>query len=172
MSKLIAIVYPDMNTAKDAFSTLKQLQKEYIVNLEDAAYITKDKHNKINLQQSMGTTGAGASGGAIWGALIGLLFLAPVAGAIIGGSIGALAGKASDYGIDDKFMKELANEMKPGSSALFMLGDSQAPDKLKEVMAQYGGTIITSSLPKDAQEKIQKELDSMYNKNVHASARA
>ena len=95
----------------------------------------------------------------MWGALIGLLFLVPIAGIAIGAGLGALAGKASDYGIDDKFMKDLTKEMKPESSALFVLGDSESPDKLTDAMSQYGGKIITSSLPMDAQKKIQKELD-------------
>lgn len=170
MSKLIAIVYDDMDTAKSAFSTLKELQKEHIVDMEDAAYIIKDEKNKIHLKQSMSTTGAGAGGGALWGALFGLLFLAPVAGAVIGGSIGALAGKASDYGIDDNFMRDLGKKMKSESSAVFVLGESQAPDKLKEAMAEYGGTIITSSLPKKMQEKIQRDMDRMHSANIHASA--
>ena len=159
MSKLIAIVYPDMNRAEEAFQTLKQLQKEYIVDLEDAAYVTKDANNKVKLHQTMSTTGQGAAAGALWGGLIGLLFLAPVAGAAVGAGIGAMAGKASDYGIDDNFIKDLGKQMKPESSAIFMLGESQAPDKVKDALGKYGGTIVVTSLPKDVQVKLQKELD-------------
>jgi uncharacterized membrane protein len=51
-------------------------------------------------------TAADEAGGALWGMLFGLIFLMPFAGAVIGGAVGALTGALSDYGIDDKFIKD------------------------------------------------------------------
>ena len=59
--------------------------------------------------------GAGAAGGALWGGLIGLIFLMPLFGMAIGG--GGRRGRrarSSDAGVDDKFMKELGEQLDAG----------------------------------------------------------
>ena len=79
MSNLVAIVYPDEQTAPKAWETLQELQKGYNISLEDACYIIKDQQGKVSLHQMVSTAGAGAAGGAFWGFLIGLLFFVPIA---------------------------------------------------------------------------------------------
>ena len=70
----------------------------------------------------MNTTGAGAAGGAMWGGFIGLLFLAPLFGMAIGAASGAAAGKMTDVGVDDEFIKQLGAKLPPGGAALIALG--------------------------------------------------
>ncbi len=157
-SKLIAIVYPDAHRAEEVLSTLKRLQSQYLIDLEDAAYVTKDKNNKLKLHQSVNLTAGGAVGGSFWGLLIGMLFFAPFAGALLGAGMGALAGSLSDYGIDDKFAKDLAKEMKPNSSAIFMLVRSVTVDKVVPEMRKYGGIVLKTSLAKETENKLQEAL--------------
>ena len=108
MSTLAVIAYPQENTAGEAAATLARMQKEYLIQLEDVAWVTKKPDGKMKLHQGTSLTGVGAAGGAMWGFLFGLLFLVPLAGMAIGAATGALAGKLSDYGIDDKWIKEVA----------------------------------------------------------------
>ena len=42
----------------------------------------------------------------------------PVAGIVIGAASGALSGKLTDIGIDDKFAKELSSSLPQGGAAL------------------------------------------------------
>jgi uncharacterized membrane protein len=51
--------------------------------------------------------------GTFWGALIGMIFLMPLAGAAIGAASGALGGALSDVGINDQFMKDLRSTCNP-----------------------------------------------------------
>jgi uncharacterized membrane protein len=107
MSTLVAITYPDEYRAAEVLATLQRLQREYLLDLDDACYVTKGKDGKVRLHQSTSLTGKDAKGGTLWGALVGLLFLAPIAGAAIGAASGALVGKLSDVGIDDNWARQL-----------------------------------------------------------------
>ena len=81
-----------------------ELQKEYLIELEDAVVVVKTPDGKIKLNHLMNTTAAGALAGAVWGTVVGMLFLMPVVGTVSRTASGALAGKLSDAGIDDQFM--------------------------------------------------------------------
>jgi uncharacterized membrane protein len=94
----------------------------------------------------------------MWGLLIGLLFFVPFLGLALGAGLGVLSGKLSDYGIDDKFAKQIATTMQPNTSAIFMLVRRSTPDKVVPELAQYGGTILQTSLPKETEEKLQEAL--------------
>src|SRR5262245_82898 len=129
MSELVAVTYPDVYRAGEVCATLQRLQKEFLIEMEDAAYVTREQNGKLKLHQTVPIAGAGAvmgmTRGTIWGALIGLLFFNPLlgmaTGAAIGGASGALTGKLVDIGIPDSFMKELGEKAQPGTSILFVL---------------------------------------------------
>ena len=152
MSNLIAIAYPDRDTAEQARAELAQATKEHLLQLDDAVVVVREQDGKVKLQQAVSTTGAGAAGGALWGGLIGLLFLAPLLGMAVGAASGALAGKLSDVGINDDFMKTLGEKLPPGGAALIALGQTDARDKLIDRMRPFGGDIIQTSLS-DAEEQ-------------------
>ena len=129
MSNLVAVAYPDEATATEVGSTLVELQKEHLIELEDLVVAVK-ADGKIKLRQSFNGGAAGAAGGALWGGLIGLIFLVPLLGMAVGAAAGGAAGSATDDGIDDKFMKELGDRLQPGGAALFVLVRSSTPDKV------------------------------------------
>jgi uncharacterized membrane protein len=166
MSDLIAIVYPNLQTAQDARGALSRLQTEHLIEIDDAVVVTKGTDGKVNLDQTIPLTSVGAAGGALhgglWGGLIGFLFLAPLLGMVVGGLAGAaggaLSGKASDIGVDDNLMKQLGSQFTPGTAALFVLVRKATPDKVVEELSQYGGTVIRSSLTHDQEAALQQAL--------------
>jgi len=158
MSTLVAIAYPDRATAEKVRQELIQATKEHLVKLEDAVVVDIDENGKVKLHQATSTTGVGALGGAAWGGLIGLLFLAPLFGMAIGAASGALAGKLTDTGVNDNFMKELGAKLQPGNAALIALGSTEARDKLLERITPYGGDVIQTSLDKEDEEKLRAAL--------------
>jgi uncharacterized membrane protein len=158
VSQLIVIAYPDEATAQQALGTLKQLSKEQLINLEDAAYVTRDMNGKPKLHQTQGLTGAAAAGGAFWGFLFGLIFFVPIFGLAVGAASGALAGKLSDIGVDDKFMKEVGEQIKPGTAAIFLLVISSTADKVLPEMAKYGGTVLKTSLSTEKENQLKEAL--------------
>ena len=158
MSNLIVVAYPDEYRAAEVLAALRRLNKEYLIDFDDACYVTKDASGKIKLHQNTSLAGAGAAWGGMWGMLIGLLFFVPFLGLAVGLGLGALSGKLSDYGIDDKFAKQIAETMKPNTSAIFVLVRKSTPDKVVPEIAKFGGTILQTSLPKETEEKLQAAL--------------
>jgi uncharacterized membrane protein len=158
MSTLVAIAYPDRETAEKVRTELIAATKEHVVQLEDAVVVEHRADGKIKLHQAVSTTATGAAGGAVWGGLIGLIFLAPLVGMAIGAASGAVAGKVSDVGVDDNFLKQLAEKLEPGAAALIALGRSDAPEKLLERLRPYGGHVIQTSLDTEAEERVRVGL--------------
>jgi uncharacterized membrane protein len=158
MSTLIAIAYPDRDTAEQVRQELIQATKEHLVRLEDAVVVEHQADGKIKLHQAMSTTGAGAAGGAMWGGLIGLLFLAPLLGMAVGAASGALGGKLADVGVSDDFLRELGDRLQPGAAALIALGSTDARDKVIERVKGYGGEIVQSSLSTEQEEQLRAAL--------------
>jgi len=158
MSTLIAIAYPEAQTAERVRAEMIQATKEHLVQLEDAVVVEHQADGKIKLHQGMSTAGAGAAGGALWGGLIGLLFLAPLIGMAIGAASGAAAGKMTDVGVDDGFMKELGAKVPAGGAALIVLGRSGAPDKVLERLAPFGGEVIQTSLNDEEEARLRSAL--------------
>jgi len=158
MSTLVAIAYPDAATAEQVRAELVQATKEHLIDLEDAVVVEHRADGKIKLHQAMSTTGAGAASGALWGGLIGLIFLAPLFGMAIGAGAGALGGKVTDVGVNDNFMKELGAKMPAGGAALIALGRSDAPQRVLERLKPYGGEVIQTSLDEEAEERLRAAL--------------
>jgi uncharacterized membrane protein len=118
----------------------------------------KDDKGKIKLHQAINLMAAGAASGGFWGALIGLIFLNPLLGMAVGATAGAVSGALTDVGIDDRFMKELANTLKPGTSVLFVLVRKATPDKVLDELKGTGGTVLNTSLSHENEAKLQAAL--------------
>ena len=158
MSTLVIIGYDDEFKAEEVRLKLRKLQKDYLIDLEDAVVAVKNAKGKIKLHQAINLTAAGAIGGGFWGALIGLIFLNPLLGAAMGATAGAVSGALSDVGINDKFMKDLAANMNSGSSALFVLVRKSTPDKVLDELKGSGGKVLKTSLSHDDEAKLQAAL--------------
>lgn len=159
MQTLIAITYPTETQARATLDDLQKAQARYLTRVEDACVVTRDAAGETKLHQMFDTTTAGAVGGAFWGALIGTLFLNPLLGLVVGGAGGALSGRLTDYGISDEFMKGLAGNVPPGSSALFMLLRDPTLDRVLPELAHHGGTLLYTNLSKDAEAQFTQALE-------------
>jgi uncharacterized membrane protein len=159
MSNLIAIAYPDLETARKVQAELGQLTKEQSIVLDDMVVIERKPDGKVKLHQAISTAGAGAAGGALWGGLIGLIFLAPLLGMAVGAAAGGTAGALTDVGVDDKFMKGLGANLKDGGAAVVVLVRQSTPDKVLPRISQYGGEVVQSSLDDETEARLQAALE-------------
>jgi uncharacterized membrane protein len=158
MSTLAVIAYDDQFKGEEVRLKLLKMQKEYLIDMEDAVVAVKDQKGKVRLHQAVNLTAAGAVGGGFWGSLIGLIFLNPLLGMALGAVSGAVSGALTDVGLDDKFMKELAATIKPGSSVLFVLVRHATPDKVLQELQGSGGKVLKTSLSHDDEAKLQAAL--------------
>ena len=166
MSTLVVIKYDDLYKAEETRLLLWKLQEECLVDLEDAVVAVRDQQGAVKLLQSVNVTAIGAARGAYWGgclgSLVGLIFLNPLLGLVVGAGAGAGAGAVhgplSDIGIDDEFMKALAQKLTPGSSALFVLVRKSTPEIVLQRVSGTGGTILTTSLKHEDAAKLQAAI--------------
>jgi uncharacterized membrane protein len=166
MSNLVVLDFDGMQTADEVLNKLRSMQKEYLIDLEEACVVERDKNGKIYIKQAVNLTALGAAGGgsrgALWGALVGLLFLNPLAGmaigALTGAGAGALAGSLTDYGIRDDFIKQLGATIPPGSSALFILFRNVNEDKVLPELKAYKPRILRTSLTNEGEQRLKSAL--------------
>lgn len=158
MGTLIVVGFDDQFKAEEVRLKLHKMQKDYLIDLEDAVVAVKNDKGKVVLHQAINLTAAGAVSGGFWGSLVGLMFMNPLLGLAVGATAGAVSGALTDVGIDDTFMKELASTLKPGSSALFILARKITPDKVLEELAGSGGKVLKSSLTHEDEAKLQAAL--------------
>jgi uncharacterized membrane protein len=161
MSDLVVVSFPDQETAFQLRAELTRLQKEYLIDMEDVVVVTKEESGKVKLHQAVSLTAMGAVGGGFWGMLIGMLFLNPLLGAAVGAGAGALSGKLSDIGVNDQFMKDLAENFKPGCAAVFVLVRKATTDKvIEELKAFHGkGKVLKTSLNRDEETALREVLE-------------
>ena len=117
MSDLVLIAFPTEAKAEEVRQKLLAMQKEYLIELGDAVIAVKDAQGRIKLNQLINTTAVGAVSGTFWGTLIGLIFMMPLAGAAVGAASGAISGALTDVGINNKWMKDTAAAIQPGTAA-------------------------------------------------------
>jgi len=156
VSDLVAIAYPDLGTARQVSRNVGEAQKAHLIELDDLAIVERRGDGKIKIHQPS-LAGVGAAGGALWGGLIGLIFLAPLFGMAIGAASGAAAGAMSDAGVDDKFMKDLGAKLQPGGAAVIALVRSANMEKiLAEV--KVPGEVVQTSLTEDSEQALRDAL--------------
>jgi uncharacterized membrane protein len=160
MATLVAIGYPDQTTAEQARQTVQGLEADLIVQADQVAAISRDLEGKYHVTTTHGgaSAGGGAAWGGFWGLLFGLLFFVPFAGLALGAGFGALFGHLGSKGIDKAFQEQVRDQVKPGTSALFLIIEQATPDKAIAALEQYGGTVIKTSLSDEDTAKLQEAL--------------
>jgi uncharacterized membrane protein len=161
MSDLIIIGYPDETTAQKVWEELVRLERDYLIDLDDAAIIRRDQKGKLHITTPAHHAVAwGTSSGLFWGVLIGLIFLFPLAPlvGVAGGIMGAALGTAENLDIKDEFKQRVRDMIQPGTSAILVILRKATLDKFVDALRPYGGTILQTSLPRDAEQQLMRSL--------------
>lgn len=158
MSELIVIGYDDHDTAKRAYEQVQQLQGDFVVSLTGLALVTVDADGKNHVETPSRIVGASAAAGALWGAILGILFLVPAVGLLLGGAVGALLGKLSRSGINDAFRSRVRSMLTPGKAAIVIMAAKITEDKFTNAMKPYGGDLLQTSLSSEDERELTAEL--------------
>jgi len=179
MAQLIVVGFKkDMYRASEVLNELQAMDDDWVVDLHDAVAVYRDHNGKLRVDQSYQlTTGEGAGWGGLWGSLIGLTLAIPftggatapaagalAAGALAGGALGAGAGAIDaswwkdEFGIPDDFVKQVGTLIQPGDSAVYALLRTANPDIVADEFRGYGGTILSTTLSRGQQQKVESVL--------------
>ena len=156
MTTLSVLKFPTADGAQKMEGTLLELQKQHLIEVQDAAIVTWPQGKKQpKTQQLHSLAGQGALMGAFWGMLFGLIFFIPFFGLAVGAAMGALMGKFNDYGIDDTFIKQTREKVTEGTSALFLLTSGAVEDKVVAALKGQTFEILSTNLPKEKEDELR-----------------
>ena len=172
MSTLVVLTFPNETGAEQALGTIRELQRQQLITLEDAATVRRGLDGKPKVKQATSLVGAGAWGGAFWGMLIGLLFFMPWLGLAVGAVTGALAGKFTDYGVDDNFIKQVEQKLQPGTSALFLMVRQVTLDKVVDALQPLQPEVLQTSLSAEQEQKLREAFGAPAEGQPEAAAAA
>jgi uncharacterized membrane protein len=159
MGTLTVWKFETPNGAQDALNKLIDLSKQHLIQVNDAAVVSWEQGKKKPKTHNYGSlTGQGALSGAFWGMLFGLLFFVPFFGLAVGAAMGALSGKFADYGINDKFIKEVREQVTEGTSALFLMTSGAVQDRVAEAFQGVSTQLIQSNLTSEQEAQLTEDF--------------
>ena len=156
MATLTVWKFDSARGAESALGLLQRLQKEELIQINDAAYVYwPEGRKKPKTEQLHSLTGGGALGGSFWGLLFGLIFFVPLLGMAMGAAVVALSGSMTDVGIDDDFIRSVRENVTPGTSALFVMSSTAGADKVLEQFKSTGASLISTNLSGDQEARLR-----------------
>ena len=129
MSELMVLGFENEVEADRFGLKLAEMQKDMIVQLQDAAEVVRDLDGKPHVKHDSHLVGAG---------------------------MGALFGKLGKTGIDSKVLQEMGDAVPPGKAGWFLLIGQLTEDKFLAAVKGVGATLVRSNLT-EAQEKELKD---------------
>ena len=157
MATVTVLKFSTDEGAYDVLNQLRDLQKQHLIKLHDAAIVSWPVGKKApRTSQLVDLVGAGALSGMFWGMLFGFIFFTPFFGMAIGAALGALGGAFRDYGIDDDFIKRVRSAVTEGTSALFLMTSEAVLDRVAEAMKNTKFEIIATNLSHEQEQKLRE----------------
>jgi uncharacterized membrane protein len=159
VATLSVLKFDDPRGADRVLRALQDLQEQQLITLEDSAIVSWPRGRKTPIIPGHPHQMArlGALGGAFWGFLLGMIFFVPLLGAAIGAGTGALAGSPLDGVIDEDFIRQVAENVTEGTSALFVLTSGVTePDKLFAELKEYDFEIIWTNLAEESLQQLRE----------------
>ncbi len=146
--ELVAFVFEDTQKAGETLDWLRELHRSKRLKILSAAVLVKQQDGKTSVKE---IGDLNASGGAKRGAIVGgaLALLGPigiVAGLVGGAIAGGAAAKLVDGGFKNKFLENAKQQLKPGTSSLFVVVEHDWVNSLTEVMAGKSGVVLQTAL--------------------------
>ncbi|MGD9145251.1 MAG: DUF1269 domain-containing protein [Anaerolineae bacterium] len=160
MSELVVLAFDNEEGAYQARDRLLDVRKRRMLQLADATVVVRRQDGKVKIKQLTNLVGGAAFGGAFWGLLVGLLFAVPWMGLALGAAAGAVVGSLADYGVDDKFIKEVGATIEPGHSALFLLVHRGDFVKWQDELTDLNPTVLQTTLSKEEEAKLREHFGS------------
>src|SRR5512137_1748874 len=164
MSELMVLGFENEAAAEEFGGTLAQMQKDMIVQLQDAAMVVRDEDGKPHVKHDNHLVGAGALGGAFWGMLFGLIFLMPFLGLAIGAGMGALFGKLGKTGIDKQVLEQMGDAVPPGKAGWFLIINQMTEDKFMAAVEGTNAKLVRSNLTAEQEEQLKQAFGAKHHK--------
>jgi uncharacterized membrane protein len=150
-------LYPTAFGADSGALHLRGLVERKAIRLHDAATIAWLPHDEAPVVRPVEhRTLKSAGRGAMWGALVGLVVLNPVAGAAVGAGAGAAARQARSAGLDDELVHQIRTRVTPGTSALLVLSSDADPVEVGRVVRNSEAVLLRAELSPGGRQVLEE----------------
>ena len=162
--QVVVAAFQEESAAKEALKALKQLKKEKLIGIQNAAVLRKDEKGKIHIKETADMGGGkGSVIGGVAGAAIGLIAgPALVVPAAVGALVGGLTAKLRDSGFSNKRLETVAEGLQPGTSAIIAVVEHKWVAQLEREMEQAGADLITAQLQADIATQLEAGHEVAY----------
>jgi uncharacterized membrane protein len=163
MANLIVVVFDNPDEAQKVRRALRDLEHQRKLSLEDAAVVVKDENGQVQVKDQVD---AGVKTGVVTGGILGLLLaliFTPLVGVLIGAGAGVILGKLGDVNLDKKFVQDVTETLRPGTSAIFLMVNKADPEAVLTALRPFKGTIYQTTLPSDKLDALRGALKERTN---------
>lgn len=163
--ELIVAAFTDEEAAKAALDELKKAKSEGLIAIEGAAVLRMDSKGKLHITETEDIGGGkGAAFGGVVGAGIGLIAGAALAVPLaVGALVGGLTSKLRDTGFSNERLKELGENLTPGSSAIVAVVEHTWVEKVEDALAEAGADAVRQEIGADIAAQLQAGHDVAYD---------
>jgi uncharacterized membrane protein len=156
MSQLVVMTFDGVDTAGKVRKAVGDAAKRGLLKVNDAAVIYKEADGTVKVDNEVSSTmWAGIGIGSLLGVLVSFAF--PLAGLAVGAAGGAAVAATLDRAVDKKFVEDVRNDLKPGGSALFLLGTGDLA-ALRGTLEPFEGVLYQTTLDSSAEQQIRDAL--------------
>jgi uncharacterized membrane protein len=158
MSDIIVIAFRHPDAALQVAAQFQQLEALRALRLIDARVVVKDKEERLHVKDLAGhPVAVGALVGGLLGAV--LFMMSPVLGALVGAAAGSVVGKLTSPDlVDEQFVADVAQALRPDSSAVFLQVDRANTEAVITVLRAFRGTLIQTTVPPEMEEELKRAL--------------
>lgn len=144
--------------AEAMLENVQQWQEEGLIELEDAVVASSGPSGEVQIEQTHKKDRKPIVRGGGTGLLAGLLLGGPILGLAGGVVAGAIARSFKDYGLDDDFVQEVSQWVRPQTSALFLLVKEGKTDEVLEKLRPHGALVLTTTLAPEQEKRLRTAL--------------
>jgi uncharacterized membrane protein len=186
-ANVIVVAFDDDDKAFEALSTLKGLDTQGQVDINEVAVVTRDAEGRVHFKDDVADDFViGTASGGLIGLLIGILG-GPL-GILLGGATGLFLGSLwdlDDADTTDSALSEVSRTVKVGRNSLIAVVAEQSPDVIDAAMARLSGTVVrrpvydvedeiatAQEAQREAKKKARAELREARRQKTRAEAHA
>src|SRR5512143_1022030 len=145
MSDIIVIAFRHPDAALQVAAQFQQLEALHALRLIDARVVVKDQAERLHVKDVAGHPMA----------------LGAVVGGLVGVAAGSVVGKLTSPDlVDAQFVDDVAQALRPDSSAVFLQVDQADTDAVITALRPFRGTLIQTTVPPEVEEELKRALAS------------
>lgn len=156
--EVVVAAFSDKNGAENALRNLKDVRKEGLIGIENAAILWKDEKGKLHFKETADMSGGkGAAIGGVVGGVIGLVFPPSIlASAALGAAVGGLSARLRDSGFPDERLRAIGEGLSPNTSALIAVIDHVWVRDIEQRLRQEAANVVTEAVRTDIAMQLEE----------------